>query len=84
MQIDLQQGLLITQLIVEQVHTGLGHTDQVKSNHLSEQGSANAGQRVSAYRLNGFAILQVQAVSDCRGNGQVYPYLRIRYFLGGS
>lgn len=74
MEIDLQQGVHITQLIVEQVHTRLGHTDQVKNNHSSEQGGANADQRVSAYGLNGFAILQLQAVSDHRGNGQVYPF----------
>ena len=51
MQIDSQQGVLITQVIVAQVHMGLGHTDQVKAIIRRNKEGQAQGQSVPAYRL---------------------------------
>jgi hypothetical protein len=65
MQIGLQQGVLITQVLAAQIHMGLGHTDQVKAIIRRHQEANTQTPVASTLRLlNEFTTLQLQAISD--------------------
>ena len=65
MQIGLQQGVPITQVLAAQIQMGLGHTDQVKAIIRRHQEVKTQNHTVPAFRLlNEFTTLQLQAISD--------------------
>ena len=65
MQIGLQQGVLITQVLAAQIQMGLGHTDQVKAIIRRHQEANTQTPVASTLRLlNEFTTLQLQAISD--------------------
>ncbi len=65
MQIGLQQGVLITQVLGAQIQMGLGHTDQVKAIIRRHQETKTQTPSSSTFRLlDEFTSLQLQAISD--------------------
>jgi len=64
-QIGLQQGVLITQVLAAQIQMGLGHTDQVKTIIRRHLETKTQTPKASTFRLlNEFTTLQLQAISD--------------------
>ena len=65
MQIGLQQGVKITQVLAAQIYMGLGQTDQVKAIIRRHQEPNTTIPTVLEFRLlNEFTTLQLQAISD--------------------
>jgi hypothetical protein len=65
MQIGLQQGVLITQVLGAQIQMGLGHTEEVKAIIRLHQEAKTLTPSASTFRLlNEFTTLQLQAISD--------------------
>jgi len=84
MQIGLQQGVLITQVLGAKIQMGLGHIDQVKAIiHRHKEASTQASVTSTLRLLNEFTTLQLQAISDrlwTEATGKRTPIARLGTF----